>query len=100
MDEKYTKLLERQVEILLWFTSNTLRTSFSMDYYLVILESFYDKIRDYHMELVKTANAMSEESDGHKENHLLRKLLDDWEEFIPKIHERILELRSKQPHGR
>ena len=97
MKEKYIGLLERQVEILLWFTDNTLRTSFSMDYYLVILESFYDRIRDYHMELAKIENSVDE--DLRKDDYqLLEKLLRDWDDFIPKIEERIMEIRSKLPH--
>ncbi len=96
LKERYIRLLERQVEILLWFTDNTLRTSFSMDYYLVILESFYDKIRDHHMELVKIENSVG--GDLRKnEFQLLDKLLSDWDDLIPKIEERILEIRNKLP---
>ncbi|MFW9919914.1 MAG: hypothetical protein ACFFED_09960 [Candidatus Thorarchaeota archaeon] len=95
MKQDYTRLLERQVEILLWFASNTLRMSFSLDYYLVILESFYDKIRDYHMELAKIESSTSDEH-GKEEMQTFRKILNDWDDFIPKIAERILEIRSKQ----
>ena len=99
LGEDYTRLLEQQVEILLWFTSNTLRTTFSMEYYLVMLESFYDKIREYHMKMAKIENSMSD-ADRKKEHETLRNLLSDWDDFIPKINERIQEIRSKRPQRR
>jgi len=66
-----------------------------MEYYLVMLESFYDKIRDYHMELVKIENSL-DDSSQRSEYPVLRKLLSDWDDLIPKINERIQEIKGKR----
>jgi len=66
-----------------------------MEYYLVMLESFYDKIRDYHMELVKIENSLNDLPNRSK-HQLLRKLLSDWDELIPNVNERIQEIKGKR----
>ncbi len=61
----------------------------------MMLESFYDKIRDYHMELVKIENSLNDLSNRSK-HQLLRKLLSDWDELIPNVNERIQEIKGKR----